>query len=150
MTWREALEAINGRDGTLSPPAVVTEARKATSPLHPFFEWDDGRAAEEHRINQARRLIRRYEVVVIDSHPTPVRAFVSLGSDRKPGRGYRQMARVLSDPEQRAELLEQAIRELHAVRSRYGQLQELALVFAALDKVATPRKSRTKRAKRTG
>ena len=53
---REALEAICRRDGKLKPEAVVEAAKDPASPLHARFEWDDGKAAQEHRLwRRARR-----------------------------------------------------------------------------------------------
>lgn len=136
MKWREEFDKIAKRDGTLRPPVIVEEARPKRSPLHKYFEWEDGRAAELYRLDQARRMIQRYEIVLVESCPNPVRAFVSFAEDRKTGgAGYRQMARVMRDPEQRAGLLEQALAELRRLRARYGHLQELAQVFAAMDAV---------------
>lgn len=146
MTWKDALDEIQQRDGLLRAPAVVDEATDPSSPLHEYFEWDDDKAAAAHRVQQAHRLICRYEVVLVESNPTPTRAFVSLGSDAKAGGGYRPIGKVLSDADQRAELLQQAIRELQAIKKRYGDLQELAKVYAALDKVKVPRKRRARQA----
>ena len=44
-------------DGKLTPDAVVDDAKNPASPLHPFFEWNDAKAAEEHRRYQARKLM---------------------------------------------------------------------------------------------
>lgn len=60
---REAREAIQAladlNEGRLTPALVVNSARNPDSPLHRFFEWDDTKAAEAHRLNQGRSLIRK-------------------------------------------------------------------------------------------
>ena len=43
--------------GQLTPQAVVNSAREAGSPLHKYFEWDNGIAAEKFRIGQAYLMI---------------------------------------------------------------------------------------------
>src|SRR6516164_2789894 len=48
----------------LSPRNVVDQAREETNVLHPLFEWDDNIAADHHRLDQARRLISSFEVIV--------------------------------------------------------------------------------------
>jgi hypothetical protein len=57
----QAIAAANG--GRLTAEMVVQAARDEESPLHDFFTWDDAAAAAEHRIAQARALIRSVRVV---------------------------------------------------------------------------------------
>ena len=62
-----ALERIlDANEGDLTPGAVVTEARNPESPLHHHFEWDNAKAADAHRLNQARALIQSYRLHVVD------------------------------------------------------------------------------------
>lgn len=42
----------------LKPSQVVRAAKPASSPIHDEFEWDDAQAAEQHRLAQARHIIR--------------------------------------------------------------------------------------------
>lgn len=53
-----ALAELEDSEGRLTPEAVVKAARKPESPLHSHFEWDNGKAAFNYRIVQARTLIR--------------------------------------------------------------------------------------------
>lgn len=53
--------------GRFAPNDVVEAARDEDSPLHAFFEWDDSLAAEAHRVEQARRLIRSVRVEIVTS-----------------------------------------------------------------------------------
>jgi hypothetical protein len=59
------LTKIYNRDGAITTSAVLTEARDPENPLHKHFEWDDSEAAEQHRLAQARNLIKRVRVLVI-------------------------------------------------------------------------------------
>jgi len=135
-TIRAELERLAlAHGGELRPEAVVDAARVETSPLHQSFDWDDTEAAQRWRVHQARQLIR----AVVTYDPTgqergdPCRVFVSLTSDRtKNGRGYRLTTDVLSDAEQRAQLLADAIAEMKTFREKYRRLRELADVFAAM------------------
>lgn len=56
------IEQANG--GRLTPSAVVDDAKKKDSPLHPFFEWDTRKAAKAHWLEQARDLISSVRVKV--------------------------------------------------------------------------------------
>jgi hypothetical protein len=70
---KEALAAIAaGGNGILRPDSVVSAARAPDSPLHSHFEWDDTKAAAEHRLDQARGLIRTIKVVVTTNTFTAV------------------------------------------------------------------------------
>ena len=91
--------------GMLQVDDVLAEAQDEASPLHRHFEWDDTTAADAHRRYQARVLIQRCKITLVDTEPTKVRAFVSLQSDRETGGGYRLTTTVMSDDMLRAELL---------------------------------------------
>lgn len=130
---RAELELLK-RGGLVQPADVVARASDPESAMHSWFEWDDTEAAQQHRIWQARQLLRVF-VTVESRDNKPVRAFVSLGSDRYGAGGYRAMAEVLSDEELRAQLLADAVKELRSAERKYRQLQELSGVWSALDDV---------------
>jgi len=91
--------------GILQVDAVLDEAKDESSPLHGHFEWDDSVAAQAHRRYQARVLIQRCKITIVESEPTTIRAFVSLQSDREAGGGYRMTTKVMDDAALREELL---------------------------------------------
>lgn len=64
MSFETHIRGLYERHGELTATLVVDEARPKTAPLHPFFEWDDKVAAAEHRLEQARAMIRRVTFVV--------------------------------------------------------------------------------------
>jgi hypothetical protein len=127
-------EIANQHDGILRPEIVVDAARAKTSPLHSSFEWDNTKAAEAHRLWQARQLIIsvtiKYEGVKNES---PI--YVSLKKDRETGGGYRPMVAVLADDELREQLLEDARQDMEIFRKKYRGLKQLAKVFEAMDEV---------------
>src|SRR4051812_1463795 len=53
-----------------TPAEVVDAARDDESPIHDYFEWDDVVAAEEHRRQQAREMVRSIEIRVIGASGT--------------------------------------------------------------------------------
>lgn len=120
----EALETIRLENGgELHPQAVVADARDAKSPLHRYFEWDDKKAAEAHRMDQARALIRSIRVIE-DNDQKPRPAFLSIRSDDG-GFGYHAIKDVLSSRDLRERLLVQAERDLDAWTARYRELREI-------------------------
>jgi hypothetical protein len=118
-------------NGVLYPERIVKFAKNPKTALHKAFDWNLKRAAMQHWLHQARQLIVKATITIQGSRE-PIRLYVSLKSDRvNPGGGYRQTIAVLSDEEQRTELLQQAFDDLERFRRKYESLAELAPLFAA-------------------
>ncbi len=116
----EALAKISkAHEGRLKPQDVIAAARDAKSPLNSFFEWNDEKAADSYRLDQARSIIRIVRVVEEDDRP-PSRAFVSIGD--KDGTAYRAVGEVRSSVDLQARLLAQLDKELEAMQVRYRSL----------------------------
>jgi hypothetical protein len=131
--------------GVLLVDHVLNEARDESSVLHKHFEWDDTEAAENYRRYQARVLIQRCRITLVDSTPTQIRAFVSLPDDRENGGGYRLTTEVLDSASMREELLH----DIRLTIARWTQkLHVLDSVTADLllqvqDRVTTAKKAKT-------
>ncbi len=132
----QELERIRtARNGRLTADDVLKEAKSKSSPLHGAFEWDNSKAAQQFRLQQAQYLIRSIEVVVAQSKKKPasnVRAFVSVRRDND--RSYTSIGHAMSDAELRQQVVAQALKELEEWRSRYEKLSEFSKIFAAIDK----------------
>lgn len=124
-----ALEA----EGRLTQHDLVDVSRPEDAPLHSAFEWDDEVAAERYREVQAGAIIRSIELVV-DGSTKPTKAFVSLAVTQTK-REYRSIEGVLTDTHDRERLLSEARRELAMFRRKYKDLEELADIFAAMDRL---------------
>jgi hypothetical protein len=122
-------------DDQLEPVVVVTDARRRSSPLHDYFEWDEKVAAHEYHLVQARNLIRSVEVVIKrEGKEVQVRAFHSVVIKRNDHteRAYAPVERVMSEPELRAQVIDRALRELESWQERYSKYKELGAVFSAI------------------
>lgn len=133
---RSELEKIRVEcGGTIPCGAVVERARAEEHPLHDRFEWDDTKAAHQHRLQQERQLIRIC-VVEVPQVEMPIRQYVSIIEDRGEGRaGYRRVEDVLSDEYRRLRLLEQSLGDFERFQQKYAVLEEWAAVFAAAKSV---------------
>lgn len=123
-------------DGRVTAALVVDHARPKRSPMHNQFEWNDKIAAEEHRKEEARTMLRSIEVVYAGAQEVgPVRALevVTEVIDDEPQKVYRSSAEILEDPAARDELLGNAIRDALIFKRRYARLSELAGIFHELD-----------------
>lgn len=133
-----ALEAVRLKSGGILKPAdVVDDARPVDAVLHPAFEWDDAVAAERHREDQARLLIRSVRVIIAERPDDgPRRTYVHV--ETQDDSAYVTTARALSEPELRAQVISKAKADLASFRARYRDLTELSEIFAAIDKVLEP------------
>lgn len=109
------LRELARKHGRLTPSLVLKEAQSPKSPLHSFFEWDDGRAAEAYRLTQARLLIRSVEVTVHTEQirikaPVYVRDPDALGHEQ----GYIAVPDIVSDRERCRRALQEEIRRADA------------------------------------
>lgn len=127
------LQTIYNEHGELLPETVLEAARPASSPLHAYFEWDDARAAHEHRLDQARRLIRSVKVVYAmdtDGRNKKVRRYHSVpGSENRPV--YKDLDEIVHNPLHRQMLLRQMERDWRSFKSRYEHLDEYVALIAA-------------------
>lgn len=132
----EFLKNLEDRDGQLKPAVIVEESKPEASTLHPCFEWDDTKAAEKHREEQARAIMRN--LVVIQTSPkedkepitVAIRAFVNIS---KPESVYITIDKALSDEDMRKQLLSKALEELESFKFKYDTLVELSEVFKVID-----------------
>jgi hypothetical protein len=118
--------------GVLKVEDVLQEARDVGSILHKHFEWDDTEAAAQYRKQQARALIARCKITMVETAPVEIRAFVSLPTDRENGGGYRLTSEVVSNEYMKAEML----RDIQLTIARWTQklhLLDQDLADAILD-----------------
>lgn len=95
----------NQNGGILMVDDVIEAAKDKSCVLHHHFEWDDTEAAKAYRKEQARSLIRKCKIVLVDMPSAEIRAFTSLPSDRESGGGYRLTSTVLNDQQMRLEFM---------------------------------------------
>jgi hypothetical protein len=92
---KQALAELEDETGRLTPEAVVTAAKDPKSPLHGHFQWDDATAATEHRLNQARALIRSVRVEFrVDKRIIRSVAYVRDPAAEAGEQGYRSLSGI--------------------------------------------------------
>lgn len=121
--------------GEVTPQDVVADARNENSPLHPFFEWDDGEAAEQHRLGQARGLIRAVVAIYVSMDRPAVRQkyFVHIPESGTPH--YREATHAMSISATREMVLQRALDEIKQWRRRYADMKEFADLIEVIDEV---------------
>lgn len=136
QTAGEELARIECEHGGLTPELVVDASRAESAPLHPVFEWDDKKAAESYRIVQAGSLIRNVTVKIEEApRMEPVRAFVNVAPVGKRKGVFVSIKSAMDDEETRETVLARALAEFEKVKEKYKDLQELAGIFAEIDRL---------------
>lgn len=124
----ERIRRANG--GKLETHEVVRWAAEPDSPIHDAFTWDNERAAEAYRLDEARSLIRSVVVVKEQGPPQPAFWNVSvtvLDADEATTEHYYQSAEVLAtSPAEFEAALKLMLRELASAERGLEQLRSLA------------------------
>jgi len=120
VTLLDELEA----DDKLTAENLIDKARDPDNPAHDHFEWDDSVAAHEHRLEQARALIRRPRIRVEggDTEYITCRRYTFVHSEAR----YKQTRRALH--ENHDETTEQCRREARSFRRKWDSLKEFARI----------------------
>lgn len=138
MTLEEELLAVKGKKELLIAEDVVKWASKhRESLIAAQLEWDDGKAAHQHRINQARQLIVSLEIKMGEGQ----RRFYSLSIDRnnKRGGGYRDINDIMRSQSLYDILMADALNELKRMQEQYERLTELKPLWRAAEKIRQKR-----------
>ena len=134
------LEKLKKKNGEVTARAFVDAARSENSPLHKLLEWDDKKAAEKYRLQQATVIICHLAIESDDTdEPTIIRAYMNVADDadnptRRTG-AFVDTQTAFKNKETRDLILRCAIRELKEIRQKYTMLKELAEIFEAIDKM---------------
>lgn len=141
------LVKIAKRDGgKVTKQAVLEEARKPSSPLHKYFEWDVHEAAEKYWLIQAQRIIQAVQYEIKTGKTTiNVRALHKVIStkddlpDADPGAGYVFASTAVEENSFQEQILQSALRDLQLFKSRYETLaktfKELGPVLEAINEL---------------
>lgn len=131
------------RIGRLTPPTVLKAARRRTSSLHDYFDWDDSVAGEKWRLEQAGHLIR--SVVQVDDTktdapevrlywPVTVTTVADDGEEEKEG-FFVTAEEAAKNSAYRMQIRWRGLQELRALRRKYSDFEDFARVWAAVDEL---------------
>jgi hypothetical protein len=121
--------------GELTPEDILADAKHDNSPLHSFFEWDDSAAAQQHRLQQARGLIRSVVAVYVGNDKPAVRQKAYIHIPEGKTSHYREASHAMSQRSTREAVLKQALAELHAWKKRYKDLKEFSALIDIIEMI---------------
>lgn len=141
-TWRPGLDLykadaqkvadeISAIGEDVTPRQIVDRARDSETELHKCFEWDDSKAADKYRLQQARSIV--CNLVIKESVDKPETIPVRVFHKTEGTSGYKPLALVVKDPDEYSKLLAQALSELRAFKLKYHSLSELSEILALID-----------------
>lgn len=140
--WKPGFESLHKADAqrvadeimsigeSATPAQIVDKARDAKTELHKCFEWDDAVAAEKHRLDQARQVVRHLVIRETVREDKPPIRFLFKPEN---GKGYQPTKLIVRNPDSYQSLLANALRDLEALRVKYHSLTELEAVFDAIE-----------------
>lgn len=110
--------------GKLTPANVVKAGEDPTSPLHGFFTWDDEAAAEKHRLNEARDLIRAVKIRV-EYTDRMVTAPCYVHDPRAIGQGYVSLTSLKSDTDVARAAVQAELRRAYGCLERANRVADV-------------------------
>ena len=128
----EALDKIRRRKAGLTPRTCVDAARPEGHVLHPHFEWDDAKAADCYRLDQAREVIQAV-VVDFEEVENPPRAFHSVVvqlTDDTAERRYEPLSRILENESYRTQVLNETRQTIQQLIAKLEGLEAEELLIS--------------------
>jgi hypothetical protein len=122
------LDRIREINGELQSRDVVDAARPDDAPLHPAFEWDDWKAAENYRRHQAGTMIRALIVLPENSETetSPHRAYFRATASPEVPPSYVPAVELVQSPELFADAARRLSAELENARKSADELESIA------------------------
>lgn len=136
-TQEEIEQIINAiadqQGGKIDPRKLANDARDPQHPLHSMFPWDDKEAADEHRVNIARRIIRSVTVRIRVEHVRiDTSAFIRDPELPPKTPGYVRASTLASDKDMAHEAL---TAEFQRAKSALQRARGYAILFGMTDKI---------------
>jgi hypothetical protein len=123
----EHIESLIEKNGEVTPKMLVDDARPEDALLHPCFEWNDQKAAEQYRRDQAKNMISNLVTVSVkEESPHPqAPAFVNV-RERNESATYICTTVALSNEKTKEQVLKNAKMELDMFRRKYETLIDVS------------------------
>lgn len=122
--------------GYVRPEDVVEFAKNPATLLYTKFTWDDGEAAHQWRLNQARQILRVMVIKGPTDPPRKIRTFISMKEDRYNGFGYRFTADIMADDDLRQVMLEELQEYIQVFLDKFEHFKEAADIVREMKKTS--------------
>ena len=132
-------EELLDENSLVTPEIILDDARRKSSPIHGYFEWDDLVAAERYRRSQAGYYLRSIEVIVDREDEPRVRAFEVVRPKEDAEPGYAPYKVIVGSRALLHQVIARYEHDLAALRTQMEAWEELApvarIIGAALERL---------------
>lgn len=123
----EHLESLGEK---FSPHDVVRSASAEESPIHKHFTWDDAKASEQWRLQEARGLVNRLTIVVkVDGVKQEAKAFYSVAVRIEETNSveprYVKVTTARHDLALQRTILDDLLDDLNGITKKYDQFRQI-------------------------
>jgi len=132
QTVGERLEYLRQKHRKITPKIIVSDAKPKNSVLHKAFEWNNTRAADLYRLDQAKYILRSIVICTLPNGQkcAPTKMWVNIQNGaHKNKRENVHIYDAMNNPKLRRLVIKQALAELEQWRKRYEDYVELAEIF---------------------
>lgn len=126
---QKVAEEIQSIGDEATPSQIVEKARDANTELHKCFTWDDKKAAEQWRLQQARSVVGCLIIHRGEQHKNKPEIHYFCKNDSG---GYKPATYIFTHANEHEKLLQAAYAELAAFKRKYSNLQELDWILEQL------------------
>lgn len=115
-----------------TPQQIVDFAKNPETELHKCFEWDDTKAAENWRKQQARYVCCSISIVTDETEQKQTAyRLIQHNTDKQ---SYQNVVVTVRNRDQYSELLQMAKKELNSFKERYRSIVELESVIDEIER----------------
>lgn len=125
------IERIENVYGGITPETVLEASREPDAVLYSLFQWDNDKAANQYRLQQARTLINNIEIAIIsdgEAKSIPVFEIVNIGE----GRVYKSI--TIMNPAEIDSVKASVKREITHLKNKLSIFNSFENVIKHLDK----------------
>lgn len=128
------LQKLEDQHGKVTRELFLDSARPEDSDMHPLFEWDDEKAAEKYRLQQASIIISSIRVTVVEEETKPVTVHPYVQTDTGSS-VYINIDKAMSDEDERQKVIRRACAEMKWFISKYNAYVEFAELIDLMEKI---------------
>ena len=127
----QCYEEITSIGEEVTPQEIVDFARDKNTELHKCFTWDDTKAANNWRKQEARMVSANLVVKYRNKENKTENLRVLVQTEK--GRSYTPVTRISRNEDKYAEMLERAKAELTVFKRKYNQVRELEEIIQLIN-----------------
>ena len=117
----------------LTAQAILKQAQKKTSKLHDLFEWNNTKAGELWRLQQARVFINEIKIIIEEKEYYAFENVSIQTEANESSREYFERSEILSDETLRQQVIAKALEQLKYWKEKYKQYNEFEPIIKQIE-----------------